>query len=268
MIKLKETVEFLKEQGMSGEVGIILGTGLGALINDVEIEKEIIYDDIPHFPVSTVESHHGKLIKGKIGGKTAIIMQGRFHYYEGYSLEQITFPVRVLYLLGIKNLLISNAAGAVNLTYKKGDLMLLDDHINFLPGNPLVGKNYDELGPRFPDMSMPYDLRLNNLMEESAKKLAIPIQKGVYLVQSGPTLETRAEYRMMRNMGADAVGMSTVPECIVANHMGLPVAAISVITDMCDPDNLKAVSLEEILAIAKVAEKDMTRLFKEVIAAI
>jgi len=268
MIKLRETVEFLKEQGMSGEVGIILGTGLGALINDVEIEKEIIYDDIPHFPVSTVESHHGKLIKGKIGGKTAIIMQGRFHYYEGYSLEEITFPVRVLYLLGIKNLLISNAAGAVNLSYKKGDLMLLDDHINFLPGNPLVGKNYDELGPRFPDMSMPYDPRLNDLMEKAAEKLNIPIQKGVYLVQCGPTLETRAEYRMMRNMGADAVGMSTVPECIVANHMGLPVVAISVITDMCDPDNLKAVSLEEILAIAKVAEKDMTLLFKEVIAAI
>jgi len=268
MIKLKETVDFLKEQGMIGEVGIILGTGLGALIEDVEIEKEIIYDDIPHFPVSTVESHHGKLIKGKIGGKTALIMQGRFHYYEGYSLEQITFPVRVLHLVGIKNLLISNAAGAVNLSYKKGDLMLLDDHINFLPGNPLIGRNYDNLGPRFPDMSMPYDSRLNKLMESAAEKLNISIQKGVYLVQSGPTLETRAEYRMMRNMGADAVGMSTVPECIVANHMGLPVAAISVITDMCDPDNLKAVSLEEILAIAKIAEKDMTRLFKEVIATI
>lgn len=268
MIKLRETVDFLKEQGMSGEVGIILGTGLGALIDDVEIEKEINYDDIPHFPVSTVESHHGKLIKGKIGGKTAIIMQGRFHYYEGYSMQQITYPVRVMYLLGIKNLLISNAAGAVNLNYKKGDLMLIDDHINFLPGNPLVGKNYDELGPRFPDMSMPYDSRLNKLISKAADKLNIPIQEGVYLVQSGPTLETRAEYRMMRNMGADAVGMSTVPECIVANQMGLPVAAISVITDMCDPDNLKAVSLDEIIAVAKEAEKSLTKLFKETIASI
>lgn len=268
MIRLKETVDFLMEKEMIGEVGIILGTGLGALIEEVEIEKEIVYDEIPHFPISTVESHHGKLIKGRIGGKTALIMQGRFHYYEGYTLEQITFPVRVMHLLGIKNLLISNAAGAVNLNYKKGDLMLLDDHINFLPGNPLIGKNYDELGPRFPDMSMPYDEGLNKRMETAAKKLDIPLQKGVYLVQSGPTLETRAEYRMMRNMGADAVGMSTVPECIVANHMGLPVAAISVITDIGDPDNLKPVSLEEILVVAKEAEKKMTRLFKEVIATI
>ena len=265
MIKLKETVEFLKEQGMEGEVGIILGTGLGALVNEVEIEKEISYDDIPHFPVSTVESHHGKLIKGQIGGKTALIMQGRFHYYEGYTLEQITFPVRVMCLLGIKNLLISNAAGAVNLSYKKGDLMLLDDHINFLPGNPLVGKNYDELGPRFPDMSEPYSLHLNQVIEDAANELDIAIQKGVYLVQSGPTLETRAEYRMMRNMGADAVGMSTVPECIVANHIGLPVAAISVITDMCDPDNLKVVSIAEILEVAAIAEKSLTKLIKTTI---
>jgi purine-nucleoside phosphorylase len=268
MIKLNESVEFLKAKGFEGEIGIILGTGLGALINEVDIEKEIPYDDIPNFPISTVESHHGKLIKGKIGGKTALIMQGRFHYYEGYSFNQITFPVRVLKMLGIKNLLISNAAGAVNLSYKKGDLMLIDDHINLLPGNPLIGNNHPELGARFPDMSEPYSQRLISLMEAAAKELAIDVKKGVYLVTSGPMLETRAEYRMMKNLGADAVGMSTVPECIVANHMDLPVAAISVITDIGDPDNLKAVKLEEIIAVAKEAEKGLTALFKALIASI
>ena len=265
MEKLKETVDFLQSQNMLGEVGIILGTGLGALINDVEIEQEISYDEIPNFPISTVESHHGKLIKGKIGGKTALIMQGRFHYYEGYTIQEITFPVRVLKILGIKNLLISNASGAVNLEYKKGDLMILDDHINLLPGNPLIGKNYDELGPRFPDMSEPYSQNLIRLMEKAALELNIKVQKGVYLVTSGPTLETRAEYRMMRTLGADTVGMSTVPECIVANHMNLPVAAVSVVTDIGDPDNLKPVSLNEILAVAKEAEKKLTKLFKRLI---
>lgn len=265
MEKLKETVDFLQSQNMLGEVGIILGTGLGALIDEVDVEKEISYDFIPNFPVSTVESHHGKLIKGKIGGKTALIMQGRFHYYEGYSMQEITFPVRVLKLLGINNLLISNAAGAVNLEYKKGDLMILDDHINLLPGNPLIGKNYDELGPRFPDMSSPYSQKLITLMENASSELNIDVQKGVYLATSGPTLETRAEYRMMRTLGADTVGMSTVPECIVANHMNLPVAAVSVVTDIGDPDNLKAVSLNEILAVAKEAEKKLTKLFKRLI---
>jgi purine-nucleoside phosphorylase len=265
MIKLNEAVEFLKEKGFSGEIGIILGTGLGALIDEVEIEREISYDDIPHFPVSTVESHHGKLIMGKIGGKKALIMQGRFHYYEGYRFDQITFPVRVMRLLGIKVLLISNAAGAVNLSYSKGDLMIIDDHINLLPGNPLIGKNQDDLGPRFPDMSEPYSQKLIKLMEEAARELNIKVQKGVYLAVSGPTLETRAEYRMMKTLGADAVGMSTVPECIVANQMGLPVAAISVITDIGDPDNLKAVKLEEIIAVAKEAEKGLSTLFKRLI---
>jgi purine-nucleoside phosphorylase len=265
METINNTAQFLRDRGFIGALGVILGTGLGNLINEVEVEKEILYEDIPEFPVSTVASHHGKLIKGKIGGKTALIMQGRFHYYEGYSMREITFPVRVLYALGIKHLLVSNAAGAVNLDYQKGDLMLLDDHINFLPGNPLIGKNYDNLGPRFPDMSQPYDAELNRLMEESAKELKITLQKGVYLVQSGPTLETRAEYRMMRLWGADVVGMSTVPEVIVANHMSLPVAAVSVVTDIGDPDNLKPVSLEEILAVAGVAEKKLSALFKCVI---
>ena len=265
METIYNTAQFLREKGFAGELGIILGTGLGNLINEVEVEKEILYEQIPEFPVSTVESHHGKLIKGKIGGKTALIMQGRFHFYEGYSMREITFPVRVLHALGIKHLLVSNAAGAVNLDYQKGDLMLLDDHINFLPGNPLIGKNYDNLGPRFPDMSQPYDAELNRLMEESAKELSLKLQKGIYLVQSGPTLETRAEYRMMRLMGADVVGMSTVPEVIVANQMSLPVAAVSVVTDIGDPDNLKPVSLQEILEVAAKAEKKLSALFKRVI---
>ena len=265
METINNTAQFLRDKGFTGDLGIILGTGLGNLINEVEVENEILYEDIPEFPVSTVESHHGKLIKGKIGGKTALIMQGRFHFYEGYSMREITFPVRVLHALGIKHLLVSNAAGAVNLDYQKGDLMLLDDHINFLPGNPLIGKNYDNLGPRFPDMSQPYDAELNRLMEESAKELNITLQKGVYLVQSGPTLETRAEYRMMRLWGADVVGMSTVPEVIVANQMSLPVAAVSVVTDIGDPDNLKPVSLQEILEVAAKAEKKLSALFKRVI---
>jgi len=265
MKKINTTAQFLRDRGFMGELGIILGTGLGNLINEVKKEAEISYEEIPGFPVSTVESHHGKLIKGKIGGKVVLILQGRFHFYEGYSMREITFPVRVLHALGIKHLLVSNAAGAVNLAYQKGDLMLLDDHINFLPGNPLIGKNYDELGPRFPDMSQPYNAELNGLMEEAANALKITLQKGVYLVQSGPTLETRAEYRMMRMLGADVVGMSTVPEVIVANQMGLPVAAVSVVTDIGDPDNLKPVSLEEILAVAAVAEKKLSALFKRVI---
>ena len=265
MIKLNEALGFLNKRGFSADIGIILGTGLGSLIKEVEIEREISYDDIPHFPISTVESHHGKLIKGKIGGKSALIMQGRFHYYEGYSFEEITFPIRIMKLLGIRVLLISNASGAVNLSYEKGDLMIIDDHINLLPGNPLIGKNYDQLGPRFPDMSEAYSRELIHLMEESGRELDIKVHKGVYLATSGPTLETAAEYRMMRTLGADAVGMSTVPECIVAHHMGLPVAAISVITDIGDPDNLKPVSLEEIIAVAKKAEKKLTPLFKRMI---
>lgn len=268
MKKINNTSQFLKDHGFIGDLGIILGTGLGNLIDEVAVEKEILYEDIPSFPVSTVESHHGKLIKGRIGGKSVLIMQGRFHFYEGYSMQEITFPVRVLHMLGIKHLLVSNAAGAVNLNYKKGDLMLLDDHINFLPGNPLIGKNYDNLGPRFPDMSQPYDAELNQLMEGAAKELKITLRKGVYLVQSGPTLETRAEYRMMRLWGADVVGMSTVPEVIVANQMSLPVVAVSVVTDIGDPDNLKPVSLQEILEVAASAEKKLTALFKKVIESI
>lgn len=265
MDKLKESFQYLESEQMNAQIGIVLGTGLGSLINDVVIEKSIDYDDIPNFPISTVESHHGKLIKGKIGGKTALIMQGRFHFYEGYNFDEITFPVRLMKMLGIKHLLISNASGAVNLTYNKGDLMIIDDHINLLPGNPLIGKNIDELGPRFPDMSQAYDQPMISLMERAAKELNIEVRKGVYLATSGPTLETRAEYRMMRILGADTVGMSTVPECIVANHMNLPVAAISVVTDIGDPDNLVPVSLNEIIAVAKKSERKLTQLFERLI---
>ena len=225
----------------------------------------IEYGDIPHFPVSTVESHSGKLIYGTLSGKKVLAMQGRFHYYEGYSGAEITFPIRVMKLLGIEKLLISNAAGTVNPDFKKGTLMLIDDHINMIPDNPLRGKNLDELGSRFPDMSQPYNKELNQLLKQIAKEKKITLHEGVYTPVAGPNLETRAEYRYLRKIGTDAVGMSTAPEVIVANHMGLPCCAISVLTDECDPDNLAPVSLEEILEIAGRAEKDLTALYEELI---
>lgn len=263
--KINEAVEYIRNQGLNiPETGIILGTGLGQMVNEIEIETEINYESIPHFPTSTVESHKGKLIYGSIGTQKIIAMQGRFHYYEGYSLSEVCFPVRVMKFLGIKRLILSNAAGAMNLSYKKGDLMLLDDHINFLPDNPLRGENNNELGPRFPDMSQPYSRDLNDKISALAKEENISLHKGIYVAVMGPNLETRAEYRMFANY-ADAVGMSTVPEVIVANQMGLPCAAISVLTDECDPDNLKPANLDEILAVAAKAEKKMTRLFVRLI---
>jgi purine-nucleoside phosphorylase len=263
--KINQSVDFLIKAGIKNpETGIVLGTGLGQMVNEIQIEKEIEYDKIPHFPLSTVESHKGKLIYGNIGNRKVLAMQGRFHYYEGYSLQEVTFPVRVMQQLGIKQLLLSNAAGAMNLNYKKGDLMLLDDHINFLPDNPLRGKNHDDLGPRFPDMSQPYSEKMNEMLVSIAEKEGITLHKGVYVAVMGPNLETRAEYRMFAQF-ADAVGMSTVPEVIVANQMGLPCSAISVLTDECDPENLKPAILEEILEIASGAEKKMTRLFVELI---
>lgn len=259
--KINESVNYLNNCGIeSPEIGIVLGTGLGQMVNEIEIEQTIEYDHIPHFPISTVESHHGRLIFGKVGEKKVIAMQGRFHYYEGYSLSEITFPIRVMKYLGIRKLLLSNAAGALNLKYKKGDLMVLDDHINFLPDNPLRGKNHDELGSRFPDMSQPYSRSMNDAILEIAKEKNITIHKGVYVAFMGPNLETRAEYRMFANF-ADAVGMSTVPEVIVANQMSLPCAAVSVLTDECDPDNLKPALLDDILKVANKAEKKMTQLF-------
>ncbi len=260
-----ETCDYLKDQGINKpQIGIILGTGLGKLINEIEIEKEVDYADIPYFPVSTVESHKGKLIYGKLAGKQVLAMQGRFHYYEGYSMQQVTLPIRVMKLLGVKTLLISNAAGAVNLDYKKGSLMLIDDHINQLPENPLTGANMKEMGVRFPDMSQPYNFELNKTLRQVASAENVILHEGVYVSVPGPNLETRAEYRYLRSLGADAVGMSTVPEVIVANHIGLPCAAISVLTDECDPDNLHPVSLQEILDIAATAEEGLIKVFKKV----
>jgi len=263
---IKEVAAFLQSKGItSPDTGIVLGTGLGKLVSEIDIEVAIDYADIPNFPVSTVESHHGKLIYGNLEGHKVLAMQGRFHIYEGYSLQQVTLPIRVMKLLGVKWLLLSNAAGAINKTYQKGDLMLLDDHINLLPENPLTGRNIDELGPRFPDMSCPYSPELNRKMELAAEKFNITLRKGVYAVVAGPNLETRAEYRYLGMIGADVVGMSTAPEVIVANHMGLPCAAVSVITDLCDPDNLEPARLEDILETAGKAEIKLIRLFKDVI---
>lgn len=264
--QIKEASNYIQSKGVSEPIfGIVLGTGLGNLATKIDPITEIDYAEIPHFPVSTVESHHGKLIYGTIEGKKVLAMQGRFHYYEGYSMQQITFPIRVMKLLGVQKLLISNAAGTVNPNFKKGSLMLIDDHINMLPANPLSGKNIDELGPRFPDMSQPYDKEMNNLLASISKELGITLHKGVYTPVAGPNLETRAEYRYLRHIGSDAIGMSTVPEVIVANHMALPCVAISVLTDECDPDNLKPVSIAEILEIAGKAEKDLTKLYVELI---
>ncbi|WP_103865465.1 purine-nucleoside phosphorylase [Aquimarina sp. I32.4] len=263
---IKETTEFLEEKGfINPEIGIILGTGLGQLINEIEIIKEVSYNHIPNFPTATVEFHKGKLIYGKLEGKNVIVMQGRFHLYEGYSLQDVTYPVRIMHQLGIKTLLVSNASGAVNLNFKKGELMLIDDHINLQGGSPLAFKGVEQLGSRFTDMSAPYDANINSKIEAIAKEKNINLHKGVYASVVGPQLETRAEYRYLKIIGADAVGMSTVPEVIVANHLDLPVAAVSVLTDECDPENLKPINIDEIIAMAGKAEPEMIVLFKELI---
>ncbi len=267
--QIAESVAFIRRKSKARpEIGIILGTGLGGLVREIRMETVIDYDEIPHFPVSTVESHHGKLIFGTLAGKKIVAMQGRFHYYEGYTMQQITFPVRVMGAkggLGVKTLLISNAAGGLNPLFQRGDLMLIADHINLLGNNPLIGPNDDELGPRFPDMSEAYSKKLIALAEQVALDKKIRVQKGVYVAMTGPNLETRAEYRFLRLIGADAVGMSTVPENIVANHMGMKVLGISIITDECFPEALKPVSVEEIIAVAKKAEPKLTQLMKEVV---
>lgn len=247
------------------EVGIILGTGLGQLINQIQIIHEISYEQIPHFPVSTVESHSGKLIYGILSGKIVIAMQGRFHYYEGYSMKEVTFPVRVLKALGVQNLFVSNAAGGLHPDYKIGGLMILNDHIDLFPENPLRGKNSDSLGPRFPDMSEPYALDLVAEACTIAKNNNIAINQGVYAGVQGPNLETKAEYSYLRIIGADAVGMSTIPEVIVARHMDMKVFAISAITDLCSPGNIKKISIEEVLAAAAIAEPNMSLIIKELV---
>ena len=262
---IKDTVEFLTSKGFANaEVGIVLGTGLGNLVTKIDIEMELSYSEIPNFPLSTVEFHSGKLIIGNLGGKKVIAMQGRFHFYEGYSMNEIVFPIRVLKLLGVKNLLISNAAGAINTNFKKGELMVITDHIN-LQSNALIGKNMKELGTRFPDMSEPYAKNLREIATTVAGENNITLREGTYVSVQGPMLETAAEYRYLDIIGADAVGMSTTPEVIAANHMGLPVMAISVLTDECDYNNLKPVSIEEIIAIAGKAEIVLTTLFEGII---
>lgn len=264
--KRDEAVNFIKrETSFQPEYLLILGTGLGQLADEIETEHILSYSDIPNFPVSTVEGHAGKLIFGKLGGKEVVAMQGRFHYYEGYTMQQIAFPVRVAKAVGAQSLFVSNACGGLNPNFSRGDIMLLTDHINFLGDNPLIGPNDDELGPRFPDMSEPYTERLLELAENVALENSIKMHQGVYLAVTGPMLETKAEYRYMRQLGADVVGMSTVPEVISAVHMGMDVLGISVITDECFPDALQAVDIEDVLAAAAMAEPKMTQVIIKVL---
>ena len=264
--KINDTLKVIREKtALNYEIGIILGTGLGGLVKDIDIDVEIDYSELPHFPLSTVESHHGKLIFGKIGDKNIVAMQGRFHYYEGYTMQQITYPVRVMKFLGVKTLLVSNACGGMNPQYRRGDVMIMADHINLLGDNPLIGRNEDELGPRFPDMSEPYSLDLIKLAEQAALENNIKVHKGVYVAVPGPNFETKAEYKFLRGIGADVVGMSTIPENIAANHMGIKVLGISIITDECFPENLQPATLEEIITAAETAEPKMTLIMKEVV---
>ena len=263
--KIIEAADFLRSRGITApEIGIILGTGLGKLADEIEAETEIDYEDIPHFPISTVEFHHGILIYGKLRGKQVLVMKGRSHVYEGYTTQEITFPVRVMKVLGIRCLLVSNACGAMNTDFKTGSLMLIEDHINLLP-NPLVGPNIDELGTRFPDMSQAYSKAINEMMIRIAERNGITLHKGIYVALTGPNLETRAEYRFLRRIGADVVGMSTTPEVIVANHMKLPVAGISVVTDECDPDHLEPVSIDTMLQNASRAEAGLVKIFSDLV---
>ncbi len=245
---------------------IILGTGLGALAQEIETEAVIPYDELPGFPVPTVETHSGRLLLGKLAGESVVAMQGRFHRYEGYTLQEVTFPVRVMRALGAETLIVSNACGGMNPMWDVGDLMMIADHINLLGDNPLIGPNLDELGPRFPDMSEPYDLGLQRTALEVARDERITLRRGVYVAVPGPNLETRAEYRFLRSIGADVVGMSTVPEVIVAVHGGLKVLGLSIITDSCLPDALKPASVEEIIRVANEAEPKLTQLIKHVVA--
>lgn len=247
------------------DVAIILGTGLGALAKEIDTVVAIEYPEIPGFPRSTVESHAGRLLCGTLGGKTVVAMQGRFHRYEGYSLQQVTFPVRVLKALGARSLVVSNACGGMNPDWSAGDLMLITDHINLLGDNPLIGANDDRLGPRFPDMSAPYDPALAALARRVAEQKGVRLREGVYVAVAGPNLETRAEYRFLRAMGADVVGMSTVPEVIVAVHGGMRVLGLSIITDMCIPETLEPASLERIIATANGAEPNLTAVVRGVL---
>jgi purine-nucleoside phosphorylase len=262
--KIKGAAEFIKERtAFEPETGIILGTGLGGLVEEIDIAFSIPYEDIPNFPVSTVDGHSGKLILGRLGNKKVLAMQGRFHFYEGYDMQEVTFPIRVMKFLGIKELFLSNASGGVNPDFEIGDLMIINDHINQFPSNPLIGKNHNELGPRFPDMSEAYDPEMIGKAKKAAHKLGINVREGVYLGLTGPTFETPAEYKYMRVIGADTVGMSTVPEVIVARHMGISCFAISIITDLGVPGKIVKITHEEVQHVAALAEKKMTQIMKE-----
>lgn len=264
--QLQTTYEFLAALGFNkAKTGIVLGTGLGSFIQQMTIEQQVPYNEIPHFPVSTVEFHKGNLVLGTINGQYVLAMQGRFHYYEGYSMQEITFPIRLMKMLGLERLFLSNAAGGMHPDFKKGDLVLLEDHINMQTENPLRGMNSDVFGPRFPDMSCPYSAVLSDQIRSTGEQLGVAFKTGVYVAVNGPNLETRAEYRHLRLAGADMVGMSTVPEVIVANQVGLPCAAVSVITDECDPDNLQPVDIAEIIAVAGEADKKLSQVLAAVV---
>jgi len=263
---IRRAVDAVRAQSsLAPAVGIILGTGLGGLAEEIAVEASVPYETIPGFPLSTVESHAGRLLLGRLGGKPVVAMQGRFHRYEGYSLAQVTFPVRVLHALGAQTLIVSNACGGMHPLWAAGDLVLLADHINLLGDNPLVGPNDDRLGPRFPDMSAPYAPELRALARDVARSLGITLREGTYVAVAGPNLETRAEYRMLRAIGADVVGMSTVPEVIVANHEGMRVMGISIITDLCLPDALEPADIGRIIDTARRAEPSLTRLVRQVV---
>ena len=261
---IQQTADFIKEKtNFSPEIGIILGTGLGGLVNEIDTVQAIPYEEIPNFPVSTVEGHKGQLIFGQLGGKKVVAMQGRFHFYEGYSMNELVFPVRVMKFLGIEKLMVSNASGGVNPSFEIGDIMLISDHINLFPTNPLMGPNLDELGPRFPDMSQAYSRDILKEAENVAAKMNIHVVKGIYAGLSGPTLETPAEYMYVRNIGADAVGMSTVPEVIAARHMGIPCFGVSVITDLGVPGKIVEVTHEDVQKVASKAELILTKMVKQ-----
>ena len=264
--KINETVAFIRNHYKdASQVGVVLGSGLGHFTDELHIEKEISYNDIPHFPVSTVEGHKGKLVFGKLGNKNVVVMAGRFHFYEGYSIQDVVYPIRVMKYLGIDTLILSNAAGGVNASFKVGDLLLITDHISQFSVNPLIGKNENTFGTRFPDMSEPYNKELIKKAKAIAASLNIPVQQGVYLSVTGPTFETRAEYKMIHVLGADAVGMSTVPEVIVARHMNIPVFAMSVITDIGIREEENTITHEEVLEAAEAAEPKMTAIVKHLV---
>jgi len=264
--KVQETVSFIKEKtNFTPEYGVILGSGLGSFTDDIQIEFTLPYTDIPNFPVSTVEGHKGALVFGTIGTKKVVAMQGRFHFYEGYSMKEVTFPVRVMKYLGVEKLVVSNASGGVNSSYNVGDIVLIKDHVNMMPEHPLRGKNDERFGPRFVNMSEPYSKKMILKAKELAQKLNIEVKEGIYLGLQGPTFETLAEYKMVKNIGADCVGMSTVPEVIVARHMEMETFGLSVITDMGDEDNIETISHSEVLQAAKSAEPKVRILIKELI---